>query len=228
MRGPVTAVALPGAPGATTRETADIPGATRTVLDVLRALDAPAVLVGHSMGAQITLLAQAERPDLVDSEVVLDPAYGSTADRDEMARWADEIEAAGHDRLRAFFAEATDSPLLDDVRADVLADLRATPVPATVRYLRSEYVDAGAIGLLPATTAAAARRRRPVLAIHTTEIGAATEASLPAPDGSRIARWGGHSHFLHLERPDRLGREIAAWAGLPATDDTPPVPARTP
>lgn len=214
----VAAVALPGAPGATTHEPSDIPGATRAVLDVLRTLDGPAMLVGHSMGAQITLLAQVARPDLVHAEVVLDPAYGSTSDRAEMARWADEIEEGGHERLRAFFAEATDSPLLDDVREQIVADVLATPVPSIVRYLRSEYVDPESIGLLPATTAAAAGRTRPVLAIHTRSAGAATETSLPAPPGSRVVRWTGHSHFLHLERPARLVDDIARWAGRPAAD----------
>lgn len=209
--GPVVAVRLPGSPEAPDGGTPTIPGAAAMLAETLRAQDGPVLLVGHSMGAQVTLLAHAMEPDSVLGEVVIDPAYGAShTDHAEMTEWASRIEMQGHAAAYGFFASAaaTMPPGAGDL---LLADLSATAPAVIARYLRSEYLDPEAIGFLAATQRAAALRTRPVLAIHSTELGASREGALPAPSGSRIETWSGHGHFVHLEAPDRFVDTVDAW-----------------
>lgn len=210
-RGPVIAVRLPGSPGAPEGGTPTIPGAAAMLAEMLRAQARPVLLVGHSMGAQVTLLAHAMEPESVLGEVVIDPAYGAShTAHAEMLEWASRIETQGHAAAYDFFAAAAATLPLGGGEL-LLADLSATHPAVIARYLRSEYLDSGAIGFLAATRRAAALRSKPVLAIHSTESGASRERMLPAPPGSRVETWIGHGHFLHLESPDRFVETVGAW-----------------
>jgi pimeloyl-ACP methyl ester carboxylesterase len=220
--GPVIAVRLPGSPGAPQGDSPTIPGAAAMLAETLRAQESPALLVGHSMGAQVTLLAHAITPESVLGEAVIDPAYGaSVAEHAEILDWASRIEANGHAAADDFFVEAA-AALASGDRDRLLADFKATPPAVIARYLRSEYVDPGAIGFLAATRRAAALRTKPVLAIHSTDLGASQEGLLPAPPGSRIETWAGHGHFLHLELPDRFVETVLAWRRQLEQDTTQP------
>lgn len=204
------ALRLPGSPGGDS-EPATVARAARQLVSVLEGLPAPAVLVGHSMGAQVTLVAHGLVPHLVHSEVVVDAAYAGDADsRQAMADWAAAIERDGLPRVSEFFASATVGlSLLDAGR--VLADLRATDPAVIASYLRSEYVDPDAIGLSPETERVARARRQPVLSLHSTAESVRREASLFAPSGSVSEMWEGHGHYLHLEDPRRFVRTLDAW-----------------
>jgi len=207
----VLSVRLPGSPGSASAAPPTIGAAAEELIALLRGLRAPAVLVGHSMGAQVTLRAHVGAPGAVLAEVVVDPAYGAFDDREAMMRWAQRIASGGHRALRAFFVEAgAGLPAAD--RAAMLADLRATPIPVIVSYLRSEYLDADAIGLMPASARIAARRVSPVLSLHSTLEGVQRERRLPHPPGSRTDAWLGNGHFLHLQDPRRFARLVDGWA----------------
>lgn len=213
---PVIAVRLPGSPGYPGSAPARITPAAIEVGELLRELSAPAVVVGHSMGAQISLLAHTLAPESTLAEVVIDPAYGAPeTERTVMARWAARIAAHGPDELTHFFREAIRG-LDDETADDVLADLARTPVDTVASYLRSEYVDSDAIGLLPATRMAAARRTRPVLAIHSNPSAAALERTLPSPACSRVIEWERSHHFLHLQYPDRFVALLDSWGSVAA------------
>jgi pimeloyl-ACP methyl ester carboxylesterase len=209
---PIIAVRLPHSPGWSGTAEATIAAAADELVDVLQSLPSPAIAVGHSMGAQVTLAAHARRPDLVLGEVVIDPAYGADpAVVDEMGAWADEIVEQGHPAVLGFFTKALGDDVPSEVRARVLEDVRATPSDAIARYLSSEYVDDGALGVAPNTLSAAQRRVSPVLALQATDDGVRRESALPAPAGSRIERWRGLSHFLHLEQPRRFADLLESW-----------------
>lgn len=213
----VLPVALPGSPGARNGFDRTIAGAVATVVDAVRGLDRAVVLVGHSMGAQVTLLAAARLGDAVLGEVVVDPAYGAAeSSRAGMSEWASEIESDGHAAVRTFFESALGQNLAQVDADRILADLSATEPADIASYLRSEYLEPGSIGLDPDTRLAAAHRTRPVLAIHSSAAAADYEEGLPAPAGSRVERWPGHGHFLHLEDPYRFAESIrsvtASWA----------------
>lgn len=225
--GPVIAVRLPGSPGAPESEEATIRHAGAMLAKMMRTYDHPALLVGHSMGAQVTLLAHSMAPERVLGEVVIDPAYGA-ADTTHagMDEWAARIENEGHSAAIEFFTSAAVNLSSDD-RSRLLADFEATPASTIARYLRSEYTDSGAVGFLPATLDTAALRTRPVFAIHSTDLGARQERLLPAPRGSRIETWIGPGHYLHLELPDRFVEALMDWRGLLEHDwaDAPPIEA---
>lgn len=205
-----TAMRLPGSPGGDPRNPTVAHGAEQLTA-TLEGLPSPAVLVGHSMGAQVTLLAHAGAPHRVLSEVVIDPAYAGDADsRAEMAAWADRIAREGHPAVSDFFQSATDG-LTGSTADQLLTDLRQTAPDVIASYLRSEYVDDGAIGLNPGTAFAAAGRRHRVLSVHSTDASAQREASLPSPAGSESQTWQRHGHFLHLQDPDRFVAVLDRW-----------------
>lgn len=190
---------------------ATIADAVDHVIEVAAGLGTPSGLVGHSLGGQITLLAQVLRPELFAAEIVIDPAYGAApAEAPGMSRWADDIERRGPAALSGFFAPALGT-LSPETRNDVNDSLAATDGGALASYLRSEYLEEDSVGLAPRTAEMAARRARPVLAIHSSERGAEFERSLVSPAGSAVTRWDGFGHFLQLEDPTRFATELSAW-----------------
>lgn len=217
----IIALRLPGSPGGS-KGAATVSHAARQLVSVIQELPRPAVLVGHSMGAQLTLLAHAEVPDLVHSEVVIDPAYaGDATSRQEMENWAAQIELLGLPSVSDFFADATIGMAPADA-ARVLEDLRATDPAVIASYLRSEYVDSDAIGLNPVTARIARQRCRPVLSVHSTRESVQREAHLPTSPGSKSEVWKGHGHYLHLEDPQRFVALLDDWRVAHAERETAP------
>lgn len=222
--GPIIELRLPGSPGAAPGFAPTIPAAVDLLTTEITRHDGPVILVGHSMGAQVTARAHASVPDRVVSEVVIDPAYGADAStRQDMSVWADRISGEGHQAVMDFFRSASEQ-VAEPTGQRILEDVLATAPDVIAAYLRSEYVDDDAVGLLPATQQLAAQRVRPVLAIHSTPRGALRESELAAPKGSRTDVWGGYSHYLHLENPDRFVAELVRWcvetdAAVPVATD---------
>lgn len=214
----VIAARLPGSPGGSSTAPSTIPAAARALTDLLEGDTGPALLVGHSMGAQVTLLAAVQSPHLVLGEVVIDPAYGAAdGEREHMERWASDIDRIGHPAVDEFFRSAIGTRTPDASASLILQDLYSTPPPVIASYLRSEYVDEGSIGLESSTRSAASHRSRPVLAIHSSAAGAALESSLASPEGSMVVRWEGHGHYLHLEDPDGFVSALSVWRAERAT-----------
>lgn len=215
----VVAVRLPGSPGGDSGPATIARAAAQTV-ELLRDLGEPAVLVGHSMGAQVTMLAHGQAPECVRSEVVVDAAYAGDAEsRPQMAEWATDIERHGLSRVSEFFVSATRGMSSAEAQR-VQADLSATDPAVIASYLRSEYVDPDAIGLSPATERVARSRRKPVLSLHSTTESVQREASLFTPSGSVSQLWEGHGHYLHLEDPQRFVRVLDDWLAVATTGST--------
>ncbi|GAB2622794.1 hypothetical protein GCM10027067_38700 [Pseudactinotalea suaedae] len=185
-----------------------MPGGVAAVVADLEA-NGPAILVGHSLGGQVTTLAHVARPDLVVAEAVIDPAYGHPdRDRARLEEWALSVERAPLATVEAFVNGAFGPATPEGVRASVLADLRGTDPAAFASYLRSEYLDPGAIGLASASAAVLAGRRRPTLAFYSTESAADLERRTGR---AKVLVWPGHGHYLHLEDPARFVTELDEW-----------------
>ncbi|WP_185278589.1 alpha/beta fold hydrolase [Leifsonia shinshuensis] len=212
---PVVAARLPGSPGEQSGRRPTIADAVESVAELIEELRSPVIVVGHSMGAQVTLRLQALVPEKLGGEIVIDPAYAAEDHQlMPMIEWAAQINQAGPSALAEFFAESFGPALSGPDRERILNDLSATPASVISSYLRSEYVDADAVGLWTQTFRAAKRRTRPVLAFHSTLERALQERALPAPAGSDIRVWDGAGHFLHLEDPIRFASDSARWAEI--------------
>jgi pimeloyl-ACP methyl ester carboxylesterase len=208
----VTAVRLPGSPAAEPYRAPTIRDAAAQLVQTAALLPGRPILVGHSLGAQVSLLSHQILGEKILGEVVIDPAYGSESTREEAATWADRIDRDGHVAVRDFFASALGERMSADDRANILHDVDHTTSDVIAAYLRSEYSEDDSIGLRSQTELAAALRRRPVLAIHSTPRGAEYEAALPSPRGSQVQQWPGYGHYLHLEDPTRFAASVAAFA----------------
>ncbi|HWI30059.1 MAG TPA: alpha/beta hydrolase [Microbacterium sp.] len=202
---------LPHSPRSASASPPSIVAAAVEVASWLRSTGVPAVLVGHSLGAQVTMRVHGMVPELVRGEIVVDPAYGgSAAERSAMKSWAHDIEERGHESVDEFFRSALGG-LNGADRERVVRDLADTPGWVIAAYLRSEYLDAEAFGLLPRSAEVAGLRTKPVLALHSTSEGVERERRIPAPPGSRIDLWSGRGHYLHLEDPERFAALVAEW-----------------
>lgn len=183
--------------------------ATADLIEVLDHEPAPAILVGHSMGGQVTALLHGTRPDLVRAEVVIDPAYGrpDSAVQDVEAWWH-QVLASGTAVVERFmdgaFVERTDAQM----RARILDGVAATPPAVLASYLHSEYLADNAVGFETPARDLLRLRTKPTLGIYSTRAGAAFERSA---GGAVVDIWANHGHFLHLESPRRFTRTLDDW-----------------
>lgn len=211
--GPLSAVALPGSPGSEGLHPISIKGAVQVAIEAIDKMPEPAIVIGHSMGAQVSLLTQTSIPDRVLGEVVIDPAYGpEDSSRHEMSEWADRIESLGHEAVLEFFRSAFGPQLPQNTQAQIMKDMISTSPAVIAEYLRAEYVHPASIGLRSDALAAARQRTRPVLSLHSSPSAAAFERELETPAGSAMIEWPGHGHYLHLENPEKFVEQLAGWA----------------
>lgn len=215
---------LPGHGAHRNEEPFTIRHATDALVEYIRTVvagegdpDAPTIVVAHSMGGQLSLLLNAEHSELLDGEVVIDPAYGAPDTPEEVAQHRADfagLREHPYETMNRFLQGAFSSYLPDAAREAVLADVKRTNPFSLADYYFDEYLSAVQIGLCPATRLVAAKRTRPVLGIYRTEDRAAMERELNlnvVP--CRAEAWGGeHGHYLQLELPERLVESVAAWA----------------
>ncbi|KAB8291044.1 alpha/beta fold hydrolase [Bifidobacterium avesanii] len=178
----------------------------------------PTIVVAHSMGGQLSLLLNAEHPELLDGEVVIDPAYGAPDTPEEVAQHRADLAGLRerpYETMQRFLQGAFSPYLPDAARDAILIDTGRTNPQSLADYYYDEYLSDHEIGLYPATKLVAVRRGRPVLGIYRTPDRAEMEESLNAGvQPCRTEAWGGeHGHYLQLEEPDRLVSSVVAWAG---------------
>ncbi|WP_329071328.1 alpha/beta fold hydrolase [Streptomyces sp. NBC_01429] len=184
--------------------------------DLAALLDAlgtgPVIAVGHSMGGQVVTALAVEHPLLVRALVVLDPAYG--ADEAEIARLPAEQEALraeGTPWAVRFVGGAFRPGTYAEPRARHELLMGAMDPAVLLRCRDGMYRAPDAFGPRPAARAYLARRRCPVLAVHSNAGPAAWEGGTAAPAGSRVEVWPECGHYLHEERPGRLVALVDAW-----------------
>lgn len=178
----------------------------------------PVIVVAHSMGGQLSLLLNAEHPELLDGEVVIDPAYGAPDTPEEVAQHRqdlDDLREHPYGTMLRFLHGAFSEHLPEAARESIFVDVGRTDPQSLADYYFDEYLSDAQIGLYPATKLVAARRTRPVLGIYRTPDRAAMEEDLNrGHQPCRTEAWGAdHGHYLQLEDPGRLVRSVVEWAG---------------
>ena len=198
-----------------------IPAAAEDLADYIRG-SVPAgervLLIGHSMGGQLTAMVQATHPELVLGEVVIDPAYGGDDSPVDVADMVAQLEAMRNDPFGTLFQfiEGAFSPYLPQAARDIIRqDIAATNPTAFGDYFESEYLAEESFGLRTDTPTVTMRRTRPVLGIYGSEARGAMEREVdPVGLDVSLSVWqGGHGHFLHMEDPQRFVRCVEEWSG---------------
>ncbi|NEG88526.1 alpha/beta fold hydrolase [Bifidobacterium aerophilum] len=191
-----------------------IPAAGEDLADFIRR-NVPAgkraLLIGHSMGGQLTLHVHVHHPELVAGEVVIDPALGAKAD--EVAGQPVMLKALRDDAcdtIESFIQGAFSAYTPQRMREAVVADIRRADPRALADYYQSEYMDPESFGNWDPAIAMMKRRTKPTLGIYTTPARADFERTAGTRD---VSIWsGGHGHFLFLEDPVRFADEVVSWA----------------
>ena len=205
----------------------DLPGhggSARVVMDFVEAAEAigeaggPATYVGYSMGGRLCLRLALDRPDLVQSLVLVGASPGLVDEHERAARRAsDEALAAEIERVgtAAFLDQWLAQPMFSGL----------TPTPEDL---------AARLANPPAGLAAALRRmgtgvqeplwsrlgelKMPVLAVAGQEdaryAGLAEEVVDAIGDNAQVVALAGSGHAAHLERPRSFTRLLAAFLVL--------------
>ncbi|WP_017558716.1 alpha/beta fold hydrolase [Nocardiopsis baichengensis] len=182
-----------------------------------RAGTGPVTAVGHSMGGQVVGLLAADRPDLVDRVVTVDPGYGfDPAETDPLPAAVRALHGPDPVGTALALDSWSTTPATPDwIRTWHERRLRAARPRVLAEAFAGMFTDPGAIGPRPAAREHLAGRAQPALSFWHHPGRAAWERPL-LPPGSRVVCWEGAGHRLHEERPADFLRELEDW--LAGTD----------
>jgi pimeloyl-ACP methyl ester carboxylesterase len=227
----VVAVDLPGF-GATPRLRRTTPEALAAAVEVLAAGLAPVAVVGHSMGAQVAMLAAAQRPASAPALALLAPWVAARPRRlppravsdilqlplvgRPLARLAiGRIRRSPARRRDAYLSTVGDPAAVagDPAMAALLAEASDRLVRADLRAMADWGASALALDVRPL----APRLPMPALVVvgtldRVTEPHGAHALADALPCG-RLLSLPGIGHFPHLEAPDRVAAGIVDLVG---------------
>ena len=178
-----------------------IPGLASDILAVLDHLGLRrVVLVGHSMGGAVVTSFAGSHPDRVAGLLLLDPASdGREIPAEQAQGLMASMEGEGYREAIEPYWSSMLQPSSQEVRQRLFDGLWRTPRQTVVETLR---------GLLTFDPVAAlSRYRGPRLSIITpfNRVPAAYHALVPDLPHRDVE---GTGHWLHLDQPDRINREI--------------------
>lgn len=182
------------------------------IVEVLERLPVPALVFGHSAGGLAALHAAQQRPDLISSLVLYEPAAASKPEL--LARYTALRAEHGEAAAMAAFIAAAGGPDEAALRVQMLtpewaarlamADAVERDLTAQVALPRPDRYD---LGMTPVT----------VLVGEDSSPSTYQRASYLAEqlDGSRLHLLRGQGHLANLFAPDLLAHEVAQAADRP-------------
>jgi pimeloyl-ACP methyl ester carboxylesterase len=205
------------------------------LVQILAALHAPAILSGHSMGATVSLMVAAERPDLVKGIVLFEPvmiprtaqlvriaahgigrpipnplAEGAARRRDSFP----SFEAA----LKAYTGRGAFKTWPQESLVDYLhGGLIPAPDGHGVRLACTPAWEAQTFRMTPFGASGLTRRVKcPIALVYGTLHSTCRDSEVKnfARAGARIVKVDGASHFLPMERPEVVREELGRMGEL--------------
>ena len=203
----------PGAPGECSIERYGT-----DVAELLQTLDAPAVLIGHSMGCRVVLEANRRAPAKVAAIALVDGsrmAWGEPRQADEAMRTA--IEFTGFPAFaealfkQMFLAPSAQATSIIERAKRLPADVGAALFPSLARWDAGQMVAALAAVRVPllaiqSTSMSPERKRSSMRAGQTTPWLDLLRERVP---GVRIEVLPGLGHFPQIEAPDQVNALLA-------------------
>ena len=191
------------------------------VAELLRTLDAPAVLVGHSMGCRVVLEANRRAPGKVAAIALVDGsrmAWGEPRQADEAMRAAIEFTgfAAFAEALfrQMFFAPSAQATSIIERAKRLPAEVGAALFPSLARWDAGQMVAALSAVRVPllaiqSTSMSPERKRSSMRAGQTSSWLDLLRERVP---GVRIEILPGLGHFPQVEAADRVNALLATLA----------------
>jgi pimeloyl-ACP methyl ester carboxylesterase len=191
------------------------------VTELLQTLDAPAVLIGHSMGCRVVLEANRQAPRNVAAIGLVDGsrmAWGEPRQADEAMRAA--IEFTGFPAFaealfrQMFLAPSAQATSIIERAKRLPAEVGATLFPSMARWDAGQMAAALAAVRVPliaiqSTTMSPERKRSSMRAGQTSPWLDLLRERVP---GARIEILPGLGHFPQIEAPDQVNALLATLA----------------
>ncbi|MEV0070873.1 MULTISPECIES: alpha/beta fold hydrolase [unclassified Amycolatopsis] len=218
------------------RSSTGVDGYSPAVLarDVVRVLDAlalgPAVVAGHSAGAEVAATIAVTYPEHVRALVTVDPAYGFGAEAEDRLRdvsrslsGADPVQVAV-DYFKAF----DDNPSTPRELARLHRASAQRARPDVLREMFDEFAfGADSFHFLPGTGEFLRRRQAPLLAIYRNETRGVVGEQFAERADDQVLTYSGAGHWLHQEQPERFTADVERWLDGLDPDHTPTTGAQS-
>jgi pimeloyl-ACP methyl ester carboxylesterase len=176
----------------------------------------PVLACGHSLGGNVVSHLAVERPELVSSLIVLDPAYGRPEGHEAVVEsWVAELR----DHPETGLAQSLPfgqpyNPAAAERMDQIRERARSTPHEVVWRTLRDIHLTPDSLSIRPRSDEYLRRRRQPVLVINRDPRRAEWEDSVLVHPLSRALSWTETGHYPQVEFPEALAAVVREWTDL--------------
>ncbi|MBC6465792.1 alpha/beta fold hydrolase [Actinomadura alba] len=173
-----------------------------------------AVMVGHSAGSEVALMAAALEPQRVSAAIVVDPAYGfASEDRVRIAQVSHELAAGDPSAVALGYFRALDGERTPAAVTQAHAGRVVNSLPEAITAVFHDFAfGPGSFHFRPETDRFHEDSRRiPLLAFYRNEARAAGGHAFAVKPGDRVIIYPGSGHWLHHEDSARFLSDVSSW-----------------